>query len=57
MPHAVVPLGKTTGRRTVSHRRLVAIETATETVGVAVRTPDGVEAELTLTGAAATSRR
>lgn len=28
----------------------VAIETATETVGVAVRTPDGVEAEFTLTG-------
>ncbi len=29
---------------------LVAIETATETVGVAVRTPDGVEAAFTLTG-------
>lgn len=29
---------------------LVAIETATETVGVAVRTPAGVQAELTLTG-------
>ena len=29
---------------------LVAIETATETVGVAVRTPGGVQAELTLTG-------
>jgi tRNA threonylcarbamoyladenosine biosynthesis protein TsaB len=29
---------------------LVAIETATETVGVAVRTADGVQAELTLTG-------
>lgn len=28
----------------------VAIETATETVGVAVRTPDGVEAEFALTG-------
>lgn len=28
----------------------VAIETATETVGVAVRAPDGVEAELALTG-------
>ena len=29
---------------------MVAIETATETVGVAVRTPAGVQAELTLTG-------
>jgi tRNA threonylcarbamoyladenosine biosynthesis protein TsaB len=29
---------------------IVAIETATETVGVAVRTADGVQAELTLTG-------
>jgi tRNA threonylcarbamoyladenosine biosynthesis protein TsaB len=29
---------------------IVAIETATETVGVAVRTTDGVQAELTLTG-------
>ncbi len=29
---------------------VVAIETATETVGVAVRTPDGVEAEFALTG-------
>jgi tRNA threonylcarbamoyladenosine biosynthesis protein TsaB len=29
---------------------MVAIETATETVGVAVRTPTGVQAELTLTG-------
>jgi len=29
---------------------LVAIETATETVGVAVRTPGGVQAEFTLTG-------
>jgi tRNA threonylcarbamoyladenosine biosynthesis protein TsaB len=29
---------------------IVAIETATETVGVAVRTPGGVQAELTLTG-------
>jgi tRNA threonylcarbamoyladenosine biosynthesis protein TsaB len=31
-------------------RALVAIETATETVGVAVRTAAGVQAELTLTG-------
>jgi tRNA threonylcarbamoyladenosine biosynthesis protein TsaB len=31
-------------------RAMVAIETATETVGVAVRTPAGVQAELTLTG-------
>lgn len=31
-------------------RAVVAIETATETVGVAVRTPDGVEAEFALTG-------
>ncbi|HXZ62937.1 MAG TPA: tRNA (adenosine(37)-N6)-threonylcarbamoyltransferase complex dimerization subunit type 1 TsaB [Acidimicrobiales bacterium] len=29
---------------------VVAIETATETVGVAVRTPDGVQAEFALTG-------
>ena len=29
---------------------LVAIETATETVGVAVRTPAGVQAEFALTG-------
>jgi tRNA A37 threonylcarbamoyladenosine modification protein TsaB len=28
----------------------VAIETATETVGIAVRTPEGVEAEFALTG-------
>jgi tRNA threonylcarbamoyladenosine biosynthesis protein TsaB len=31
-------------------RAMVAIETATETVGVAVRTVDGVQAEMTLTG-------
>jgi tRNA threonylcarbamoyladenosine biosynthesis protein TsaB len=31
-------------------RTVVAIETATETVGVAVRTADGVEADFTLTG-------
>ena len=34
----------------VSGLAAVAIETATETVGVAVRTPDGVEAEFALTG-------
>jgi tRNA threonylcarbamoyladenosine biosynthesis protein TsaB len=32
------------------HKNVVAIETATETVGVAVRTADGVEADFTLTG-------
>ena len=32
------------------HGTIVAIETATETVGVAVRTADGVEADFTLTG-------
>ena len=29
---------------------MVAIETATETVGVAVRSPTGLDAEFTLTG-------
>ena len=33
-----------------SHQNVVAIETATETVGVAVRTAAGVEADFTLTG-------
>jgi tRNA threonylcarbamoyladenosine biosynthesis protein TsaB len=32
------------------HTAIVAIETATETVGVAVRTAEGVEADFTLTG-------
>ncbi len=32
------------------HKNIVAIETATETVGVAVRTAAGVEADFTLTG-------
>ncbi len=32
------------------HKNVVAIETATETVGVAVRTAAGVEADFTLTG-------
>jgi tRNA threonylcarbamoyladenosine biosynthesis protein TsaB len=35
---------------TARQRTVVAIETATETVGVAVRTADGVEADFTLTG-------
>src|SRR5580704_7770239 len=33
-----------------AHKNIVAIETATETVGVAVRTAAGVEADFTLTG-------
>jgi tRNA threonylcarbamoyladenosine biosynthesis protein TsaB len=33
-----------------AHKNIVAIETATETVGVAVRTATGVEADFTLTG-------
>ena len=32
------------------HTNIVAIETATETVGLAVRTAAGVEADFTLTG-------
>ena len=38
------------GTDVVSGSAMVAIETATETVGVAVRTAAGVQAELTLTG-------